>query len=65
MERFAHRFCYKAIRFYDPILIIIDQLTKMVYYELVKITIRSLALAKVIIETVVQYYNHPDLIFRD
>lgn len=65
MERFAHRFRHKGIRFYDPILIIIDQLTKMVYYELVKITIRSLALAKVIIETVVQYYNHPDLIFRD
>ena len=47
---------------YDLILVIIDRLTKMVYYEPVKVTIDALGLAKVIIDVVVQYYGLPDLI---
>ncbi len=35
---------------YDSILVIVDRLTKMVYYEPVKVTIDALALAEVIIE---------------
>ncbi len=37
----------------------------MVYYELVKVTIDTLALAKVIIEAVVRYYDLPDSIVSD
>ena len=35
------------------ILIIVDRLTKMVYYELVKVTIDVLDLAKVIIDIII------------
>ena len=42
---------------YDSILVIINQLTKMVYYELVKATINALRLAEVILDVVVQYYS--------
>ena len=38
---------------YDSILVIIDQLTKIVYYEPVQTTITALALAKVILNVVV------------
>ena len=38
---------------YDSILIIVDRLTKIVHYELVKVTIDAPALAKVIIDVVV------------
>lgn len=38
---------------YDSILVIIDYLTTMVHYELVKVTINILRLAKVIIDVVV------------
>ena len=41
---------------YNSILIIVDQLTKIVYYVLVKITINILDLAKVIINMVI--YHH-------
>lgn len=41
---------------YNSILIIVDRLTKMVYYEQVKVTIDALGLAKVIIDVVVQYH---------
>ena len=34
---------------YDSILVIVDWLTKMVYYELIKVTIDTLGLAKVIV----------------
>ena len=40
---------------YESILVIVDRLTKMVYYELVKITINNLGLAEVIINVVVQH----------
>ena len=42
---------------YDLILVIIDQLIKMVHYEPVKVTIDALALAKVIIDVVVRHFG--------
>ena len=42
---------------YDFILVIIDQLTKMVYYEPVKVAIDILGLAKVILEVIVWHYT--------
>ncbi len=41
---------------YNSILVIIDRLTKIVYYKLVKIMIDTLGLAKVIIDMIV--YHH-------
>ena len=38
---------------YNSILVIVDRLTKMMYYEPVKMTINTLRLAKVIIDVVV------------
>ena len=38
---------------YDSILVIVDRLTKMVYYELVKVIIDAPGLAEVIIDIVV------------
>ena len=38
---------------YDSILVIIDRLTKMVYYKPVKVTINVLWLAEVILDVVV------------
>ena len=45
---------------YNSILVIVDWLTKMVYYELVKVTINTLALAEVIIKMVVRHHDLPD-----
>ncbi len=42
---------------YNSILVIVDRLTKMVYYEPVKITIDAPSLAKVIINVVVHDYK--------
>ncbi len=42
---------------YDSILVIVDCLTKMVHYKLVKVTIDVLSLAKVIINMVVYYHR--------
>ncbi len=50
---------------YDSILVIVDRLTKMVYYEPVKVTIDAPALAEVIIEAVVQHHGLPDSIVSD
>ena len=50
---------------YDSILVIIDRLTKMVYYKLVKVTINTSGLAKVIIDMVMRYYGLPDSIVTD
>ena len=47
---------------YNFILVIVDQLTKMVYYELVKITINAPGRAKVIINIVICYHGLPDSI---
>ena len=50
---------------YDSILIIVDRLTKMVYYEPVKITINAPGLAEVIIDVVVRHHGLPDSIITD
>ena len=50
---------------YDSILVIIDRLTKMVYYVLVKITIDVLGLAKIIIDIIVRHYRVPKSIVTD
>ncbi len=50
---------------YDSILVIVDQLTKMVYYKPIKITINTPGLAKVIIDVVVRYHGVPESIVMD
>ena len=50
---------------YDSILVIVDWLTKMIYYKPVKITIDTLGLVKVIIKAIMQYYGLLDLIVSD
>ena len=50
---------------YDLILIIVDRLTKMVHYELVKVTINASGLAKVIINVVVRHHDLLDSIVND
>ena len=49
----------------DSILVIIDELTKMVLYELVKVTINTLALDEVILNVVIQHYGIYNLIVSD
>ena len=46
---------------YDSILVIIDRLMKMVYFERVKVTINAPGLAEVIINIVVRYHSLPDI----
>ena len=50
---------------YDSILVIVDRLTKMVHYELVKITIDALGLAEVILNIVVWHHGFLDSIVSD
>ena len=50
---------------YDFILVIVDRLTKMVYYEPVKVTINAPGLAEVIIDVVVRHHGLPDSIVSD
>ena len=50
---------------YDSILVIVDQLTKMVHYELVKVIIDTPGLAKVIIDVIVRHHGLPDSILID
>ena len=50
---------------YDLILIIVDGLTKMVYYKPVKITIEAPDLAKVIINIVIRHHGLLDSIITD
>ncbi len=47
---------------YKLILVIVDQLTKMVHYKPVKVTINALSLAKVIINMVMYHHGVPELI---
>ncbi len=47
---------------YDLILVIVDWLTKIIYYELVKIIIDNLNLAKVILDMIIQYHTLSNLI---
>lgn len=50
---------------YDLVLVIVDQLMKIVYYNPFKVTINAPALAEVIINTVVWHYGLLDLIVSD
>ncbi len=50
---------------YDSILVIIDRLTKMVYYKPVKVTIDVSGLAEVIIEAVMRHHGLLDSIVSD
>ena len=50
---------------YNSILVIVDRLTKMVYYELVEVTINASGIAVVIIDVVVRYHSLPDSIVSD
>ena len=50
---------------YDLIFIIVNHLTKIVYYKLVKVTINALKLAEIIINMVMQYYGLPHSIISD
>ncbi len=50
---------------YNLILVIIDQLMKIIYYELVKITIDISGLAKIIVDVVIWYHGLPNSIVSD
>ena len=50
---------------YDSILVIVNCLTKMVYYKLVKVTINTPRLAEVIIDMVMQHHGLLDFIISD
>lgn len=44
-------------KIYDLILVIINWLIKMIYYELVKVITNILSLVKVILDIVIWYYD--------
>ena len=50
---------------YDSILVIIDRLTKMVYYKPVKITIDAPSLNEIIIDVVIHHHGLPNSIVTD
>ena len=50
---------------YDLILIIVDCLTKMIHYKLVRVSINASELEEVIINVVIRYHNLPDSIISD
>ncbi len=50
---------------YDSMLVIVDRLTKMVHYILVKVTIDAPGLAEVIIDVVVRHHGVPESIVMD
>ena len=50
---------------YNSILVFVDWLTRMVYYEPVKVTFNAPGLAKVIIDVVMRHHSFPDLIVTD
>ena len=50
---------------YGSILVIVDWLTKMVYYKPVKITFNTLGLTQVIIDVIVYYHGLLDSIVTD
>ncbi len=50
---------------YNSIQVIVNWLTNMVYYELVKVIIDDLGLAEVILDVVVRHHDLPDSIVSD
>ena len=72
MERFIHDFVTRLPvstkwkgEIYDSILVIIDWLTKMVYYKSVNVIINAPGLVGVIIKAVVRHHGLPDSIVSD
>lgn len=47
---------------FDSILVIVDRLTKIIHYELVKVIINALGLAKLILGMVVWHHGLPNLV---
>ena len=47
---------------YDSILVIVNQLIKMVCYKPIKIFINALGLIQIIIDVVMRHHDFPDLI---
>lgn len=50
---------------YNFILVIVNELTKLIHYELVKITISTSSIAEMIFNMVVWYYDLPNLMVLD
>lgn len=50
---------------YNLVLVIVDRLTKMVYNELVKVTMDALKLVEIIIDVVIQYHDLSNFIIND
>ena len=50
---------------YISIIVIVDWLTKIVYYEPAKVTINALGLAEVILDVLVWYHGLPNSIVLD
>ena len=50
---------------YDLILVIVDWLTKMVYYKLVKVIINASGLVEIIINLVVRRHGLPNMILTN
>ena len=50
---------------YDSILVIVNRLTKMVYYKPIKVTIDAPGLAEVIINIIVRHHGLSDSIVTD
>ena len=50
---------------YDFILVIVDQLIKMVHYKPIKVIINAPGLVEVVLDVIVRYYDLPDLIVSD
>lgn len=50
---------------YDAILIIVDYLTKMIHYKLIKTTIDATGLAKIIINVVIRQHSLLEYIISD
>lgn len=47
----------KKSKIYNSMLVIVDRLIKIVYYNFAKVTINAAGLAKVIINVIVQYHS--------
>ena len=50
---------------YDSILVIVNRLTKMIYYKTVKVSINAPGLAKIIIDMLVRHHRLPDSIVNN
>lgn len=50
---------------YNSIILIINWLIKIIFYKQLKIIIKTLKLAKVILDMILQYYNLPNSIIID